>query len=438
MSARKRRKLSLKKSKSVADGQGSNNILSMFKRQKEKQLETGPAPKLSKDDMTNSLVTLEESSDSDVVITKVESICVRDSSIKISEKDVKRSENCRKKLSLTKMKRKKTLAVEESNPSESKYFHRDNSRLDLNEKFDLRKSKTEPILSTGISDSDEESNILNLESDTTKHSSESSQKENLLESKHSSGGSSVHQVKSSKAVGKLSLTKNKTQANATGKSVLEVKRNTEEFLIQSEAVCREINTTKHIEKKEHENLKFHKVPKRETQNLEKRQGNTLEKKNMKELETVETANRHSGSCENKSNSGIIDVKVECESHCKSSPSIRGEQNAQMTTYSIFKSHKLGQPSETKQRVSMEIDDESDDESKVDLLEKVEDNKSGTELYKVPYYLENFRTILDTVLGDKENFRLFNDNDMKYITAFNSLDGKCFYYYLKCLKQLDNL
>ena len=41
---------------------------------------------------------------------------------------------------------------------------------------------------------------------------------------------------------------------------------------------------------------------------------------------------------------------------------------------------------------------------------------------VPYFLENFKTILSGVLEDKDYVKLFDDQDMKYIQAFYDLQG----------------
>ncbi|KAK3608371.1 hypothetical protein CHS0354_030833 [Potamilus streckersoni] len=42
------------------------------------------------------------------------------------------------------------------------------------------------------------------------------------------------------------------------------------------------------------------------------------------------------------------------------------------------------------------------------------------LYKVPYYLENFKMILHHVLQDEDNIRLFNEDDLQHINVFNNL------------------
>ncbi|KAJ8304145.1 hypothetical protein KUTeg_017728 [Tegillarca granosa] len=50
----------------------------------------------------------------------------------------------------------------------------------------------------------------------------------------------------------------------------------------------------------------------------------------------------------------------------------------------------------------------------------EDVVNQTEENSGPYYLENFRTLIRTVMEDKDTVCLFNDDDMKYITGFSQL------------------
>jgi hypothetical protein len=69
---------------------------------------------------------------------------------------------------------------------------------------------------------------------------------------------------------------------------------------------------------------------------------------------------------------------------------------------------------------VKIDDK--DNADEDVYEDVREDGEKVE-YRVPYYLENFKKILESVLDDKENARLFDEMDMKYITTFNNLDGK---------------
>ena len=44
------------------------------------------------------------------------------------------------------------------------------------------------------------------------------------------------------------------------------------------------------------------------------------------------------------------------------------------------------------------------------------------MIRTPYYLENFRTILETVLGDEDNVKLYDSKDMATITNFQQLTG----------------
>lgn len=72
----------------------------------------------------------------------------------------------------------------------------------------------------------------------------------------------------------------------------------------------------------------------------------------------------------------------------------------------------------------EMDSPTDDscptvtESQTDMLD--DDLKVK---YKSPYYHENFKVILSTVLGDVDYVRLFNEDDMKFIKDFQTCSGK---------------
>ncbi|XP_052808472.1 fanconi-associated nuclease 1-like [Mya arenaria] len=81
-----------------------------------------------------------------------------------------------------------------------------------------------------------------------------------------------------------------------------------------------------------------------------------------------------------------------------------------------------------------VDDKSDNKDEKDQnIESVKGHRSLKEMelgdesqdadvetteYRVPYYLENFKTILSNVLEDSENSRLFDEQDMAFIDAFN--------------------
>lgn len=44
------------------------------------------------------------------------------------------------------------------------------------------------------------------------------------------------------------------------------------------------------------------------------------------------------------------------------------------------------------------------------------------VFRTPYYLENFRTIISDVLSYEDNAKLFNDEDRKFIDIFKELTG----------------
>ena len=57
-----------------------------------------------------------------------------------------------------------------------------------------------------------------------------------------------------------------------------------------------------------------------------------------------------------------------------------------------------------------------------------DNDPNPE-FRTPYYLENFRTVLNTVLEDEHNVNLYNSDDMDVISTFNELSGELKYILL---------
>ena len=69
----------------------------------------------------------------------------------------------------------------------------------------------------------------------------------------------------------------------------------------------------------------------------------------------------------------------------------------------------------KESVNIVTDGECQDDVNGDLEEET--------VYRVPYYLENFHTIIDSVLNDSEYCRLFNDSDIEYIKLFQNMSGK---------------
>lgn len=54
------------------------------------------------------------------------------------------------------------------------------------------------------------------------------------------------------------------------------------------------------------------------------------------------------------------------------------------------------------------------------------DKDSQSVFRVPYYLENFKVILASVLDDKDYVTLFNEEDMKCIEAFQALSGEVYY------------
>lgn len=49
---------------------------------------------------------------------------------------------------------------------------------------------------------------------------------------------------------------------------------------------------------------------------------------------------------------------------------------------------------------------------------------------VPYYLQNFNSIVDTVLSDSDNQQLFSEDDLQYVNIFRNLPGTCWFQSLK--------
>lgn len=70
----------------------------------------------------------------------------------------------------------------------------------------------------------------------------------------------------------------------------------------------------------------------------------------------------------------------------------------------------------------------DDEHSQQVGDGNEDEDKSSE-FRTPYYLENFRTVLKTVFGDKNNSKLYNSDDMEVISTFNGLSGTLIYFEL---------
>ena len=75
--------------------------------------------------------------------------------------------------------------------------------------------------------------------------------------------------------------------------------------------------------------------------------------------------------------------------------------------------------------------------KTDLDRENEEPASDTESdqYRVPYYVENFKLIMKSILEDTYYEELFNERDLDTVAAFNGLSGK---FILQCLKNLHQI
>ena len=465
MSTKKKSKLSLKKhspSKPGGGKQNANTILSMFKKQKEKQvididneadLETDPIrdpirdpdETLIRDSVRDTFresqsdTTGEPGSEGDVVITKVESVgsC---SSLKSSacKSEVKALTDSKPKLSLSRGKKRKSegLSEDEFKPSKSKYFSKNSSSdNDSPSRYNLRKSKTYPVID--LSDSEEAVELVTVSGD---------------------------EKKISKSRTKLSLKENKTDGDEPTQSERHLKQIPEEMSIderkgddddeksekktiqaKSERKSLRKNTDRCQVKKEHQNIEnVTKTPIDDTNCsdlVEKESNNIVDKES-----TTSEIKVQSFESSKKSKKVVITIQD------SQSPEKTDEVGKPVETYSIFKpqnltrdatkDHSEGKNSTAakknplKSKLSMkqksvppvisDIVGENNagaDELKSDIVEKDDEATEEAEpVFKVPYYLENFRTILDTVLSDKENSRLFSETDMKYVTAFNGLEG----------------
>ena len=466
MSTKKKSKLSLKKhspSKPGGGKQNANTILSMFKKQKEKQvididneadLETDPIrdpirdpdETLIRDSVRDTFresqsdTTGEPGSEGDVVITKVESVgsC---SSLKSSacKSEVKALTDSKPKLSLSRGKKRKSegLSEDEFKPSKSKYFSKNSSSdNDSPSRYNLRKSKTYPVID--LSDSEEAVELVTVSGD---------------------------EKKISKSRTKLYLKKNKTDGDEPTQSERHLKQIPEEMSIderkvddddeksekktiqaKSERKSLRKNTDRCQVKKEHQNI----------ENVIKTPVDDTKCSDLVEKESNNSVDKESATSEIKvkrTESSKTRKKVVITIQDSQSPEKNDKVGKPVETYSIFKPQNLTRDStkdhsesktsaavkknplksklSTKQKsVAPVISDmlgennAGADDLKSDIVEKGDEVTEEAEpVFKVPYYLENFRTILDTVLSDKENSRLFSETDMKYITAFNGLEGK---------------
>ena len=505
MSARKKKKLSLKKTTAPkpggvksADERGQNTILSMFKRQREKQIidiESDADDSETKDqteddekgadNIANVAKSCEgDGSEGDVVITKVESR-TSDTFLKLSHETAKYGNEVegrmKKKLSLKKTKKRKSSDLDDSDdfkPSKSKYYDKRKSKGsqsggDSPARYNLRKSKTDPIVDESHSEGD--MTIVRIDDKVTGAENESSQKENLRSTKDTDTASSKDEMKTNKTKCKLSLKKHKTESDVMTKTGAKVKI----VVDLSEGSVSESDTKIDGTKKQHADAKCTKTNKSSdhvnnnqkgpkavedeqinvNQNTGKLTETTAHFTNTCKKTTADKGHRTTGD-KNNDNASFQAKPSICEEIEEDTDSLKTPTDAEIkgrntterkigkpdtdiksktvkepvATFSIFKSQKLRKDNEDKKLVKTEEtvsevvadNDDSDDDSKADFLQNVEETTNDTEaepLYKVPYYLENFVTILDTVLQDKENARLFDETDMTYMTKFHSLDGK---------------
>ena len=65
----------------------------------------------------------------------------------------------------------------------------------------------------------------------------------------------------------------------------------------------------------------------------------------------------------------------------------------------------------------------DNPKRTDGAENESDENSEETVYRVPYYLENFNAIMKSVFEDDYNVKLFDETDLKHLTAYNSLSGE---------------
>ena len=65
----------------------------------------------------------------------------------------------------------------------------------------------------------------------------------------------------------------------------------------------------------------------------------------------------------------------------------------------------------------------DNSKRTDSAENESDENSEETVYRVPYYLENFNAIMKSVFEDDYNVKLFDETDLKHLTAYNNLSGE---------------
>ena len=509
MSERKKKKLALKKSSSAklsgtktGDQQGPNTILSLFRKQREKQVID-----IENEDASSTIDTQAETegSEGDVVITKVESTgphSLIQTGIKSNKWDSLKSSDSKKKLSLSKTRKRKAAGIDTSDehdddefkPSKSKYFNKDKpttstvNKLESPGRYNLRKSKTDPVID--LSESDDDLSGIKKDDVWKDSCKDSSQKENLLVPVQTASGLNTEK-RENKLKSKLSLKKYKTDSDVQRTTR---KFNKEQNVIQIEIDDTDSNDTdisKRTASKSDTDPNTGSETAASSNEGTNKKGQHSSQKESRVKDTNLQKKTVDNVCEDSIN--LIEVHVsptksDCvqtqkdDSISHDSQPLKGKTYTPTATYSIFNPQKgIKQtpkvPSETKlskkasltvekkplvkagknasQKIAKEesfgksqnktstikkpiaakksavdeVDEDNDDDydsdSKSDIIGDGKNTTAeGEPVYRVPYYLENFRTILDTVLSDTENTRLFNETDMKYITAFNSLEGMC--------------
>ena len=476
MSTKKKNKLSLKKTAAPKSGSskpveahGQTTILSMFKRQRERQIvniDSDVDEVESKDHTKNrgsdfQQIGKDEGSEGDVVITKIES-STSDTFINMNRETRKpgneRQVNVKKNLSLRKAKKRKSQDLDEgdefvSSKSKSKKDTKLSKSGDTSGRYNLRKSKTEPLIEE--SDSDDGLPIVRIDEKGTGAENNSSQKENLKSGKNTDTGLPNKETQYKKTKSKLSLKRCKTESDLrASRNEAKVNRNRDKIFVDlsdsSESDTKitgdhmKTNSLKSLKslddndvaetKEVQNNGKFteknitYTNKRSEADNGVKCDSESVPSKHeineMKDIEETQTYDKIKEK-------NVINPQKDMQA---TEMKIKTEKEP-LTAFSIFKPQKSKKHNVTKTAANrnkstsdaLADNDDSDEDSKADFLPNIDEpgGETGTEqLYKVPYYLENFRTILQTVLEDKENARLFDDTDMKHITAFNSLDGRC--------------
>ena len=127
------------------------------------------------------------------------------------------------------------------------------------------------------------------------------------------------------------------------------------------------------------------------------------RKDKKESETADLRNTHKILVSDDIGKGKLVAQKETDSHTTAS-SLQTQNNSEP---------KL--PIKERNKNKGEAEDGEDENP-------VEGDDEGEMGYRIPYYLENFHTILKSVLGDDYYARLFNEEDCKTMTGFQELSG----------------